>query len=192
MLIRRVEEADARAILDIYAPYVAETSISFEYEIPSLGEMASRIRELLPCYPYLAAVSEGQLVAYAYAGPHKSRAAYQWNAELSVYVDRNHRGRGTGRALYGALLEILARQNFVNIYGVVTTPNPASQRLHEFFGFNPAGRLRRSGYKEGAWHDIVIYEKSLAAEEGPPAGIRPFNQLDETLLEAILARHSRA
>ncbi len=192
MLIRLAEPADAARVAEIYAPYVQNNSVSFEYEAPAAAEMEERIRQTQSKYPYLIAVAAGQAAGYAYAGPHRSRAAYQWNAELTVYLSGDHQGRGLGKILYTALMDLLTLQKVINIYGVVTAPNPASERLHEALGFRAAGRLRGSGYKAGAWHDIILFEKRLGRNtNGPPAQFRAFDQLDPAGVRNLLARYSR-
>ena len=104
--IRLARLEDARALLSIYAPYVTGTSVTFEYEAPSLEEFTGRVKSILADYPYLVCERGGEIVGYAYAHRYKERAAYQWDAELSVYLNEMHHGRGVGRALYGALIEM--------------------------------------------------------------------------------------
>lgn len=128
-----------------------------------------RIASIGAFYPYLAAREGGRngaIVGYAYASRAQERAAYRWNAELSVYLEQGRGGRGAGTALYRALLGLLALQNIRNVYGTVTLPNAASLRLHEKFGFRPVGVFPHAGYKLGRWHDVLHLEKAL----GDPGG----------------------
>ncbi len=167
--IRAAGEEDAEALLAVYAQYI-DTNITFEEVLPTAEEFRERIRSTEERYPYLAAVPEGESVpvAYAYAGSFAERAAYRWDVELSIYIARAHAGRGLGRKLMKALLEILAAQGIQNVYSVVTQGNPASDRLHESMGFKLAGMNTKTGYKNGAWHNMLYYEKSIGEHEVPP------------------------
>jgi len=176
MIIRTVTEADAADLLRIYAPYVERTAVTFEYEVPTPDEFAGRIRNIRSVYPYLAAEANGRIVGYAYAHRHQERAAYQWNAELSVYLDGGFTGGGLGSALYARLMDILRLQNIHNVYGCVTRPNPASEKLHHRFGFKTVGVFERTGYKLGRWHDVVWFEKALAETDLEPALPIPFSE----------------
>lgn len=161
MEIRMAELKDAQAILDIYAPYILETNITFEYEVPSLADFKVRMQKIMQKYPYLAAVRNGRIVGYAYAHEHKERAAYGWNVELSVYVRMGEMGQGIGTMLYGRLFELLKRQNVQNLYACVTLPNEPSERLHRALGFALVGRFHQTGYKFGKWHDVGWFEKKI-------------------------------
>jgi phosphinothricin acetyltransferase len=135
MRIRLIQEIDAKRILEIYTPYVVETAISFEYEVPSLAEFRSRIQRITCDYPYLVTLCDDRIVGYAYAHRQKERAAYQWNAELSVYVDRSYVKRGIGKALYACLMEILKLQYVQNVYGVSKRPTPPVRAFTNHWGF---------------------------------------------------------
>jgi phosphinothricin acetyltransferase len=145
--IRLAQETDAAEILKIYDTYVKETVITFECETPSLDEFRDRIKEISSDYPYVVCVSDEKIIGYAYAHRQMERAAYQWNAELSVYIDKIFFRRGVGKALYSALIEILRMQNVRNVYGGVTSPNENSEKLHEYFGFRKLGVYHNTGYK---------------------------------------------
>jgi len=153
--------ADAAAIADIYRPYVETTVISFEEVAPEAAEMAARM-VAAPRLPWLVADRDGRVVGYAYAGQHKSRAAYRWTADVSVYLDASEHRRGTGRALYGRLFTLLRELGYLRAYAGITLPNPASVGLHEAMGFTPVGVYRRVGFKRGAWHDVGWWQLSLA------------------------------
>ena len=186
--LRLVREADAPAIVDIYRPYVEETNISFEYVTPSPAEFARRIRDISGEYPYLVWEEDGAITAYAYAHRLMERPAYQWNAELSVYVRQGQLHRGIGTALYGALTEILLLQNIRNIYGIVTAANDTSIRFHLRQGFREAGLYRNVGYKNGAWLDVAWLEKQIGTYAPVPAPFLPFPQIDGEQVAAILRR----
>jgi L-amino acid N-acyltransferase YncA len=137
--IRSATTDDAAAIQRIYAPIVRETAISFEYEPPSVEEMAERIASSLQTHPYLVAVSGGEVRGYAYASAHAERAAYRHSFNTTVYIAPEARGTGVGRALYAALLPELKRRGFHAAFAGITQPNPASVALHESVGFKPLG-----------------------------------------------------
>ncbi len=152
--IRRVEVADAEAIRAIYAPFITESATSFEADVPDRDEMARRIEADADRYPWLVFERDHEVIGYAYASPHRARKAYQWSAEVSVYVDVRAHRRGVGRALYTALFELLRQQRYVNAFAGITLPNPSSVGLHESFGFVPVGVFKQIGFKFDQWHDV--------------------------------------
>jgi L-amino acid N-acyltransferase YncA len=162
MQIRHADpQRDAAACAGIYAPYVRETPISFELHPPTEAELADRIERYSSTHAWLVAEDAGAVVGFAYACPHRERAAYRWAADVSVYVDREHRGRGIGRRLYAALLPLLRSQGLYTACAGVTLPNEASVGLHESFGFRPVGVYRRIGFKAGAWWDVGWWQLEL-------------------------------
>jgi len=160
-LIRLATPDDAAAIADIYRPYVRDTAISFETEAPSVAEMAERIEQTLRKYPWFVHEDGGHVLGYAYAGPFRSRCAYSWTVESSVYVRQGCHGQGVGRRLYLALLETLKRQGAVNVIGAIGLPNEASVRLHENVGFVKVAHLKDIGFKLGRWWDVGYWELQL-------------------------------
>jgi phosphinothricin acetyltransferase len=189
---RLAKETDTEAILKIYAPYVKDTSITFEYDVPSAEEFRKRIEHISPEYPYIVCEIDGSVVGYAYAHRHMERAAYQWNAELSVYIDRMLLRGGLGKALYGVLIEILKLQNVRNVYGCVTSPNENSEKLHERFGFKKLGIFHNAGYKCGAWHDVSWFEMSIGKYDNDPKPFMPIKEVDKKMIDKILNRASSA
>lgn len=185
-LIRLATADDAESILSIYAPYVTGTSITFEYEVPSLDEMRSRITDTLKEYPYLVYLLNDKVAGFAYAHRLRERIAYQWDAELSVYVDGVCHQRGIGKALYACLMDLLKLQHVINVSGVVTLPNPASERLHEHFGFRLAGVLHNTGFKNGKWLDVAWYEKNLSDWPAKPQPLLSFPKVDQAEVQNIL------
>lgn len=171
-MLRFAREDDAEAIAAIYAPFVRDTTTSFEYVVPDAGEMAARWRTLSTTHPWIV-WDDGGIQGYAYAGPHRSREAYQWSTEVSVYLAPEARGRGLGSQLYQALFRCLRAQGFVRAWAGVTLPNPASERLHTKLGFRLVGIYEKTGFKNGVWRDVAWYGLGLQDIESPEAPRAP-------------------
>lgn len=176
LTIRNACPDDAAELVRIYAPYVRETAVSFEYEVPTVEAFAERVATTLERYPYLVAERDGGIVGYAYAGPFKARAAYDWSAELSVYVDRTVHDQGVGRALYEELEDRLRTLGLVNLYACITTSDKEDEYInfdsiyfHKRMGFTLAGRFRHCGCKFGRWYDMIWMEKKIADHVPDPA-----------------------
>src|SRR5262249_33144374 len=144
----------AEPILAIYAPFCRETPISFETREPTTDEMRRRIAKTVKSLPWLVCEEGGLILGYAYASPHRERAAYGWSVDVSVYIREGLRRRGLGRALYTSLFAILQLQGFYNAVAGTALPNPGSVGLHQAMGFQPVGVYRNIGFKCGAWHDV--------------------------------------
>ena len=127
--IRPATEADAAEILNIYAPYITDTAITFEYDVPTLEEFTGRIRHTLEKYPYLVAVRDNEIIGYAYAGAFYGRAAYDWSAETTIYVKKGCRHSGVGKLLYQALETALKAQNIINLYACIGYPEEDDEYL---------------------------------------------------------------
>lgn len=182
--IRAALKEDAAQLLEIYAPYVRETAITFEYEVPSLEEFEQRIESTLEKYPYLVAETKEEIVGYAYASAFHSRAAYDWCAEGSIYLRMNVRGRGIGGLLYENLEKILIRQNICNLNVCIAYAptedehlNNTSTRYHEKLGYRMAGHFHQCGYKFDTWYDMVWMEKQLQEHRCPPQPVIPYSKL---------------
>ncbi|MFU0832046.1 MAG: N-acetyltransferase GCN5 [Oscillospiraceae bacterium] len=189
--IRFASEKDSSSILKIYQPYILETAITFEEEVPTPEEYRERVASISRQYPWLVCERNGVVIGYAYAHRQMERASYRWNAELSIYLERSNMRRGIGKALYGALLEILQHQRIQNVYAGITVPNPNSERLHESMGFHVLGTYHRTGYKCGKWHDVVWYEKEIGNHESNPVSFLPIHALNPKLLHDILDRYNQ-
>lgn len=162
--IRNVQVEDAANLVAIYAPYVEKTAITFETQVPTVEDFKNRIKKTMKKFPYLVAIEEGQIVGYAYASTYYARAAYDWTVELSVYVQKEARGKGVGTLLYTALEEELTARGFKNFLACIALPNPASIALHEKRGYEQVAHFKKVGYKFGTWHDIVWLQKSLVGD----------------------------
>jgi L-amino acid N-acyltransferase YncA len=172
MAVRAATEADAAACLAIYAPYVLDTPITFEVDVPDAADMAERIAAAVRTHAWLVYELDGRVVGYAYGGPMKARAAYRWSCEVSVYLESALRRRGTGRALYEALFGRLAERGYRIAVAGMTVPNPASEGLHRALGFEPVGTFHRVGWKHGAWHDVAWMQRPLGPGNRPPEELR--------------------
>jgi L-amino acid N-acyltransferase YncA len=176
MLIRDADpRRDAPACAAIYAPYVKDTAISFEEIPPSTAEMAARIDRLAKTHAWLVAEDGHEILGYAYACPHRERAAYRYTTEVSVYVDTRHQRRGAGRQLYESLLRLLSERGYQVALAVIGLPNDPSVAFHESFGFEPAGVYHRLGFKFDEWWDVGWWQLDLAGIAGRanPDGLDP-------------------
>lgn len=170
IILRSATLKDAAAIRAIYAPYVLETAVSFEREVPIIEEFYRRISHTLERFPYLVAEEEGKVLGYCYAGAVNERPSAWPSAELSVYVDQNQRGKGVGKRLYTAMEELLHQKGVTNLYALVAAPigeNPYlsldSPRFHAAMGYKEVGRLHACGEKFGYRVDLTYWEKLLEA-----------------------------
>jgi L-amino acid N-acyltransferase YncA len=173
-IIRDATERDAAACAAIYAPYVFDTAITFENEPPTVAEMAGRIAAAQRGHAWLVLAEPGadgveRIAGYAYGSQFKSRAAYRWSCEVSVYLEPGRRRTGAGRALYAALLPRLTARGFRMAVAGITLPNDASVGLHESFGFEPVGTYRRIGWKFDTWHDVLFAQLAISTAADPPA-----------------------
>lgn len=166
--IRLADESDALAIQRIYAPFVQASHVSFEYEVPSVKELGQRVQTTLTYAPWLVYEQHGHVAGYAYAGHHRSRTAYQWSVELSVYIGEEFRRKGIAQALYTSLIALLRLQGFYNAYIGIALPNPGSVAFHERLGFKPIGVYRGVGYKLGIWSDVGWWEREIQPKAKEP------------------------
>ena len=177
MSIRVAEPRDAASILRIYEPIVRDTPISFELVPPPEAELSARIEATLQSFPWLVCAERDDLEGYAYASSYRTRAAYQWTAEVTAYVREDRRGRGIARRLYEVLLGTLQEQGYVLALAGIALPNPASVAFHEALGFDHLGTYQRVGYKLGAWHDVGWWQRPLSAPSPEPQPPTPFPTL---------------
>ena len=157
---------DARQVAAIYYPYVINTPITFESKPPDGNEMSSRMEDVLTSYPWLVCVHDDEVMGYAYGSQFRTREAYDWSVETTVYVREAAHGMGIGSAIYTGLLECLRLQGFISAVGVIALPNHKSVMLHEKLGFRKDGILPSAGYKNGTWYDVGLWWKKL---HNPPA-----------------------
>ena len=175
--IRAATPEDCNRILEIYAPYILHTPITFEYEIPSVDEFRYRIEQTLTRYPYLVALIDGTIVGYTYVSAFKSRPAYDWSVETSVYIDEHYHGQGIGSALYRELELILKKQRICNLCACIAYPNPESIRFHELHGFQTVAHFHKCGYKFNTWYDMVWMEKMIGDHLQEQMSVIPFKEV---------------
>lgn len=175
MHLRPATPEDIAAITAIYADAVLHGTASWEWEPPDEAEMLRRMKALRDAgYPYLAAIRDGGLIGYAYAGPYRPRAGYRWSVEDSVYIAPGARGQGVGKALVGELIRICEAAGCRQMVAIVgDSASPASVALHRSLGFEHAGVVRSAGWKHGRWLDQVILQRALGAGDAQPAGDAP-------------------
>lgn len=191
--VRLATPADAAACATIYAPYVTGTAISFELVPPGADEMAARIERILAHYPWVVVEVGGVVRAYAYASRHRDRPAYDWTAETTVYVDRDHRRQGLGRVAMRALVAVLRLQGFHLLVAGITAPNPGSFRLHDALGFAMIGEFEAIGWKSDAWHGVEFWGLELSPRDPVPDPVTPIGELAGTPeLAAALEGHGAA
>lgn len=186
--IRPATAADAAAAAGIYAPYIG-TTVTFESPAPDEAEMARRIEEVTAFYPWLVCERSGEVIGYSYAHRFRTRAAFDWAVELSVYLSPAAKGRGIGTALYTAVTDILRRQGCVNAIGVVATPNAPSERLHESCGFERLFTMESIGWKLGCWCDMTYYMLRLNPTEGRPEPMTAWTELPGDFILGVCEAH---
>lgn len=188
LAVRVAADIDAACLLAIYAPYVEQTAITFEYEVPSLEEFRARMEAVLAFYPYLVAERDGAIVGYTYASPFKGRPAYDWAVETSIYVAWDERGSGAGRVLHDALELCLAAQGILNMEACIAYPRVTDEFLtrnsaefHAHLGYRMVGEFEKCGYKSGRWYNMVWMEKLIGAHRDDQPAPLPFSSVRHQL-----------
>lgn len=182
--IRIAAESDAAAIAAIYAPYVENTAITFEYTAPSPAEICLRMKNTMKKYPYIVAECGSETVGYAYAGALNTRKAYDHCAEVSIYIKNDMKKSGIGKKLYTALEELLKKQNIMNLYACIAYPDTEdeyltrnSEEFHAHLGYSLIGEFHKCGYKFGKWYNMVWMEKTIGTHESKPKDVIWFEEL---------------
>lgn len=185
-MIRVAKPSDAQAILDIYAPYIINTSLTFETEVPSMEQFAARISHYLEYWPWLVYESGGRIAGYAYASRYRERTAYQWSVECSVYVHDDYFRKGIARELYTRLFSLLKTQGFTTVYAVINLPNERSVTFHESMGFRHFATYEKVGYKLGRWKNVGWWQLQLNKYvDDPPPPVK-FSKLRPDLITGSL------
>ena len=174
-IIRRATLADAERLLNIYAYYVLNTAITFDYQVPDIEGFREKMRKTMLKYPYLVLEQEQTLLGYAYAGSFVGRAAYDWSAEVTVYLAPQERKKGYSKRLYDALERALKDMGVLNLYACIGYPNAEDEYLtknsaefHKHLGYRQVGIFNNCGYKFGRWYSMVWMEKMIGEHSENP------------------------
>ncbi len=188
IVIRNAETGDVQRLLEIYSYYVRNTAITFDVEVPETDRFASHMEQIQSRYPFLVMERDGRIEGYAYAGPFKDRAAYDWSCELTIYLDPDVRKKGLGRMLYERLEKCLARMGILNLYACIGYPQREdayltrnSAEFHAHLGFVLCGSFHSCGYKFGTWYDMVWMEKQIGQHRDNQMQIVPWREADQAL-----------
>ena len=177
MSIRMARVEDVPRILEIYAPYIENTAISFEYAVPTLEEFKARFLKITARFPWLVWEDGGEILGYAYGSLPFERAAYQWDASASIYLCPESCGKGIGKKLYAALEEMLQKQGYRRVYAIITTANEASVAFHKAVGYRHVATMPDCGFKHGKWYGTIRMEKELNSWPTPPKSPVSINEL---------------
>ena len=189
-MIRLATKDDAAAMLEIYAPFILNSGITQETEVPPVENFQQRIISNLEERPWLVCEINNEIAGYAYAGKHRDRKGYQWCTEPSVYISAKYFGFGIANASYTALFDILKMQGYVNAYAVITLPNDRSIAFHKKFGFEYLTTYKKIGYKLGQWHDVGWMQYEINPHKNEPSDPVRFSQIDTSVIKVILLRSS--
>lgn len=188
--IRLATISDSVNVLKIYAPYITDTAVSFETEVPSISEFSSRIEMITSKYPFLVYEIDDIIIGYAYASKHRERAAYLYDVDVSVYVLPEYHGSGISYKLYDCLFALLVELGYKNVYAAYTEPNIKSMKFHHKFGFVNIGTHHKTGYKFGQWHDVTWLEKTIAEHDEKPKEPLSINDISSEYLEQLLGAYT--
>ncbi|MDD6155008.1 MAG: GNAT family N-acetyltransferase [Eubacteriales bacterium] len=190
VIIRVADKSDAPELLEIYRHYVENTAITAEVETPSILEFKARLTNTLKKYPYIVATDGDTIYGYAYTGPFKARAGYNWDVETSIYLNAQGRSKGLGRELYKVLEEVSRAQGIINMNACIAYPvkddehlTKNSAQFHEHVGFSYVGEFHMSMYKFGKWYNTLWMEKAINGHPDRPAPVTPFPDLSRDVLK---------
>jgi L-amino acid N-acyltransferase YncA len=174
-MIRKIEEKDIEACKDLYNWYIEHTAITFETEVLSLQEFRERVHKISHRYPYLVKEEAGKILGYAYLDSFNSRAAYDWTADVSIYLRKESRGKGAGTELFEALIDQAEADGYVNLVSLITEGNEASEKIHAKLGFEKLAFFPDFGFKKGHWYGVSYYVKTLRKPEDAGEPEKPVN-----------------
>lgn len=176
--IRNVKIEDAKSILEIYSPYIKNTAITFEWQVPSLEDFENRIKTISQKFPYIVAEENSEIKGYAYANTFRGRKAYSWTAESSIYIRQDCRGQGIGKILLQELENRLAQQGILNLYAVIASTDKEDEyltndsvRFHEKMGYVEPGIFSKCGFKFNRWYDTTTMVKFLGEHTDCPKNV---------------------
>lgn len=178
--IRLAERKDISGILEIYSPYITDTSVTFEEEIPSEESFWARMQGIMAELPFLVCEIDEKIAGYAYASGYRSRASYRWSKEVSVYIHPDFQRKRVGHALYTSLNEMIRYQGVANLLAIITMPNEPSVAFHEHFGYVKCAEFSKIGYKLNQWQNVGWFELFIQDENEPPKErILPLSEIIE-------------
>ena len=178
--IRKIKPSDAKQTLAIYKPYIENSAITFETEVPSVDEFAQRIEKVSSFYPWLVYDKNDKILGYSYATSHRQREAYKWSVDVAIYVLADVQGNDFGKLLYSKLLELLKKQGFYNAYAGIALPNEKSIGIHEIMGFKKIGEYNKVGYKLGKWWNVGWWELELNKKTNNPVTPRSIGEVADS------------
>lgn len=177
-IIRLAEKRDVPGILEIYAPFILGTSVTFEEIVPDESSFWERIQEIMAEMPYLVCEIDGRIAGYAYASGYRSRASYRWSKEVTAYIHPDFQRKRVAEALYTSLHEMVRYQGVADMLAIITMPNRPSVAFHEHFGYRKCGEFSKVGYKLGQWQNVGWFELFLQDEkEAPKDRIIPLHEI---------------
>jgi phosphinothricin acetyltransferase len=188
--LRLASVSDSEEILKIYRPYITDTAISFETEVPTVEEFSSRVENITKQYPFLVDVIDGKVAGYAYASKHRERAAYAYDVDVSIYVLPEYHGLEVAYRLYDCLFAILDKLGYKNAYAAYTEPNAKSMRFHQKFGFTLIGTHHKTGYKLKKWHDVTWLEKRINTLDESPNGVLAITEIPLEYFESLFRSYT--
>jgi phosphinothricin acetyltransferase len=186
--IRLAERCDLAEILEIYAPFILDTAVTFEETVPDEDSFWQRIQGIMTELPFLVCEIEGRIAGYAYASAYRSRASYRWSKEVSVYIHPDFHRKRVADALYTSLHEIVRYQGIANLLAIITMPNEPSVAFHEYFGYRKCAEFRNVGFKLNQWQNVGWFELFLQDEtKAPREHILTLNEINgrPAFVEAI-------
>jgi len=179
-IIRLAEEQDVQGILEIYAPFILETAVTFEETVPEEDSFWERIQLIMTELPFLVCEIDGRIAGYAYASGYRSRASYRWTKEVSVYVHPDFQRKKVALALYTSLNELIRYQGIADLLAIITMPNKSSVAFHEYLGYRKCGEFSKVGYKLNQWQNVGWFELFLQDENAAPKNrIIPLDEITD-------------
>ena len=191
LLIRDALPGDIPEILSIYSEYVLHSNYTFEYEVPTIEKFMERFLRITESFPWIVCEIDGKVRGYAYGSRAFERVAYQWDADVTVYIDKEFHGLGIAKRLYQVLHIFLKEQGYYNLYAVITAVNLPSVGFHRSVGYNDIGLFHKTGYKRGEWLDVLWMEKQLRTNYGTPEAPVSYKSLDKGMTAELFREGSR-
>lgn len=191
MKLRMIRPDDIKGVQEVYRPFVKNTPITFECDVPSYKKFVKRVEKTCVTYPWIVAEIDGEIVGFAYAARFKERMAFNWDVETYIYVSEKANDQGIGSALFNALEELLKVQGFYNLYAMITATAKHSIQFHEKMGFKRMYTLEKCGWKFDTWYGMICMEKKIGDFDKTPEPIMPIPIVDPKIIEQVFDKYSR-